>query len=199
MAKRRAGQIFFIFTILKVGWLTLSYLSYFTNSHSCPAYVHRPLTTLVGNYCNYWFSVLPLSCILWWQWYKKRNHKSCMGLVIRPHTAFTALRALLPACRLSSQVTLPAAGYNGSLGCGVAQLVVLLLAVRQTWVRLSRLGTPGRFFPLSGPAMRKWRGTSENGDGWMCFMNVIEWMYCKCTEKFKKLKQKEWRHATKPL
>jgi hypothetical protein len=32
-------------------------------------------------------------------------------------------------------------------------------------VSQARLGTPGKFFPLSGEEMRRWRGTSANGDG----------------------------------
>ncbi len=64
---------------------------------------------------------------------------------------------------------------RSSEGCDVAQMVVRQLAVRQARVRFSRLGIPGRFFPLSWPAMRRWRGTSTRGDEWM------------------------WHHASKPL
>ncbi len=41
----------------------------------------------------------------------------------------------------------------------------------------SRLGITGRFFLLSWPPMRRWRGTSANYGGWMNCRNGMEWMY----------------------
>ncbi len=82
-----------------------------------------------------------------------------------------------------------------SIWCGVAQLIARWLAVRQGRVRFSfRLGTTGRFFPLSLQAMRIWREAPANGDGWMC---LNECMYV-CYKNMKN-KQKEWHPATKPL
>jgi hypothetical protein len=36
----------------------------------------------------------------------------------------------------------------------------------------SAVGTTGRFFPLSLPAMKRWRETSANGDGKMCIVRM---------------------------
>jgi hypothetical protein len=55
------------------------------------------------------------------------------------------------------------------LGCGVAQKVLRRLAVRQARVRFSGARHPGRFFPLSWPAMRRLMYRNV----WMWW---IEWM-----------------------
>ncbi len=99
--------------------------------------------------------------------------------------------------------------YQFYKGCGVAQrvrrssvrmrsnsVVVRRLAVRQAriWFSARHHREVFPIFPLSWPAMRRWRGTSANCDGWM--MNVMEWMYV--LQKYQN-KQKEWHHATIPL
>ncbi len=51
------------------------------------------------------------------------------------------------------------------------------------------------FFPLSWLAMRRWRGTSANGDGWMYCMSVMEGVYVLGNIK----KQKEGNKLQTPI
>ncbi len=59
------------------------------------------------------------------------------------------------------------------LWCGVARLVAPPPALRQVRVRFSARHDR-EVFPLSFQAMKRWRETPANGDGYMCCINVIE-------------------------
>ncbi len=81
------------------------------------------------------------------------------------------------------------------LGCDVAHWVVRRLALRQPQFDF-RLGTPEGGFS-HWPAMKRWKGTSANGDGWMYLPYKCDAMNV-CNIKYLN-KLKGWYRATKPL
>ncbi len=50
-----------------------------------------------------WISSQLSSCILWWHWLFRKNPRSCIGLEVRPQSAFYSLRALLPSANYSAE------------------------------------------------------------------------------------------------
>ncbi len=82
---------------------------------SCPSCIQASLSQ---NYT--WISSQLSSCISWWHWLIKKNPRSSIGLEIRPQSAFSAFRALLPSANYCAEwfggVWQPSADSNGLLG-----------------------------------------------------------------------------------